>query len=623
MPIKYRDKQQYAINVIRLKQLPFFPITISSACLLRKSVFAGTPTVKLPIMYIEFFRLTRAPFSISPDPRYLFMSERHHDALAHLMYGASGGGVVVLTGEIGAGKTTICRCFLEQVPANCNVAYIFNPKLSVAELLQTICEEFHMAPSVREANEAGVKHYVDALNRYLLDTHAQGRNNVLIIDEAQNLSADVLEQLRLLTNLETNDHKLLQIILVGQPELREMLARPGLEQLAQRVIARYHLTALSEQETASYIQHRLSAAGLSAASPFQQPLMKQIHQITQGVPRRINLLCNRALLGAYAHGKHEVNREILAQAARELFDENNIAPKKTPRRRYAVALAAGVTAIGITAWTISVGSVRNEGFGAFAPDSAASDGIKQDQPITPVSAPAEAADAHAHAATSAPNTADAILSEQDGRSRIGLSNEDEAVRQLAKSWGVPPPDKDGGDPCDVLKKNGLFCYRSSGLGELRQLDRPAILKLHDYTNRTYYALLTGLADSSATLQVGAATQKVSLVILTRWFRGEFSLLWRAPHGFSGPVRLDDSGPQVEWIANQLAKIYGAKQQVHNQVFDQKMQKQIREFQAAQGLFVDGIAGPVTLMQLNRVAGLKEPHLNTAVATMNDIAGTEQ
>ncbi|HJV52160.1 MAG TPA: AAA family ATPase, partial [Noviherbaspirillum sp.] len=181
-------------------------------------------------MYIHFFRLARNPFSISPDPRFLFMSQHHHEALAHLIYGAnSGGGVVVLTGEIGTGKTTVCRCFLEQVPADCNVAYIFNPKLTVAELLQAICEEFHIDVPQAGAGRSGVKDYIDALNRYLLTAHAQGRNNVLIIDEAQNLSVDVLEQLRLLTNLETNERKLLQIILIGQPELREVLARPDLE----------------------------------------------------------------------------------------------------------------------------------------------------------------------------------------------------------------------------------------------------------------------------------------------------------------------------------------------------------------------------------------------------------
>src|SRR5882672_10277972 len=251
---------------------------------------------KYPLcMYARYFGLKQPPFSIAPDPRYLFMSERHREALAHLLYGVrGGGGFVLLSGEIGAGKTTVCRCFLEQIPAGCNVAYIFNPKLTVPELLKTVCEEYRIADRLPEG--ATVKQYVDPLNAFLLSTHAAGQNNVLIIDEAQNLSAEVLEQLRLLTNLETNERKLLQIVLIGQPELRAMLARPELEQLAQRVIARFHLQALSPRETTKYIRHRLSIAGFSGPLPFDRKLLRRIHRLSRGVPRRINLLCDRALL---------------------------------------------------------------------------------------------------------------------------------------------------------------------------------------------------------------------------------------------------------------------------------------------------------------------------------------
>jgi general secretion pathway protein A len=269
-------------------------------------------------MYTQFFGLEQEPFSIAPDPRYLFMSERHREALAHLLYGVrGGGGFVLLTGEIGAGKTTVCRCFLEQVPRRCNVAYIFNPKQSVEELLESILDEFRIP---REDGAArSVKQLVDTLNEYLLRTHAVGQLNVLIIDEAQLLSADVLEQLRLLTNLETSERKLLQIILIGQPELRELLARPELEQLAQRVIARYHLKALSERETTQYIQHRLAVAGLKTALPFDKRALRRIHQLSRGVPRRANLLCDRALLGAYAGGKAVADVGVVDKAATEVL----------------------------------------------------------------------------------------------------------------------------------------------------------------------------------------------------------------------------------------------------------------------------------------------------------------
>ncbi len=289
-------------------------------------------------MYAKHFGLTQDPFSIAPDPRYLFMSERHREALAHLLFGlgatqdgkaTAGGGFVLLSGEIGTGKTTVCRCLMEQVPAHCHVAYIFNPKLTAMELLRTVCDEFHVQVPPG-ANTA--KDYIDALNAFLLATHAEGKNCVLIIDEAQNLAIDVLEQLRLLTNLETNTRKLLQIVLIGQPELRTLLAQPALEQLAQRVLARFHLDALSEAETRLYVAHRLSVAGLSGSSPFQTAALHRIYQLAGGIPRRINLLCGRAMLGAYSQGLTQISRAVVDKAAREVFGP---AEKLAPARALA------------------------------------------------------------------------------------------------------------------------------------------------------------------------------------------------------------------------------------------------------------------------------------------------
>ena len=267
-------------------------------------------------MYQSYFGLAEAPFSIAPDPRYLYMSQRHQEALAHLLYGVNGeGGFVLLTGEVGAGKTTVCRCLLEQIPESCDVAYIFNPKLTVAELLSTICVEFGIACP---PGNTSIKVFVDCINAYLLDAHARGRHTVLIIDEAQNLSADVLEQMRLLTNLETNQRKLLQIILLGQPELATMLARPELRQLAQRIVARYHLGPLTKQEVAAYVRHRLEVSG-TQRQLFPAALMGRLYRLSGGVPRIINVLCDRALLGAYVQGKERVDRATLAQAAREVL----------------------------------------------------------------------------------------------------------------------------------------------------------------------------------------------------------------------------------------------------------------------------------------------------------------
>ncbi|HYD94819.1 MAG TPA: AAA family ATPase [Noviherbaspirillum sp.] len=564
-------------------------------------------------MYTKFFRLAQAPFSISPDPRYLFMSERHREALAHLLYGVdAGGGVVLLTGDIGTGKTTICRCFLEQVPANCNVAYIFNPKLTVAELLQSVCEEFHIEPAIRHG--AGVKEYIDALNRFLLTAHADGRNNVLVIDEAQNLSADVLEQLRLLTNLETNERKLLQIILIGQPELRAMLARPELEQLAQRVIAHYHLTALSEQETASYIQHRMATAGLTAASPFQQPLMKQIHRLTGGVPRRINLLCDRALLGAYAQGAQQVDSRTVDEAASELFI-NLRAPRPAPARRWPAFAAVGLGAAVIAAgWAWNGESVLRKMHAALtsqhdpvpaqtAPAAQATQAAAPAKPDDPPLRPAQPAPA----TQEKPAPEQRILAENNGATRAGLRDERDAVRRLWALWGETAP---SGDPCAPAQSDTLRCHRSNGgIAELRQLDRPAVLTLYDQANKPFYVLMTGLGENSLTLRVGDITQEVSLLHLVRHFRSEFVTLWRAPSGFDVAVEEKDKGPAADWFAAELAKLNRVKPPAPGEPLGAKTLKQVKQFQQALGLYVDGVIGPVTAMHINRAAGLAEPRLD--------------
>lgn len=548
-------------------------------------------------MYASYFGLKHEPFSIAPDPRYLFMSERHREALAHLLYGlGGGGGFVLLSGEIGTGKTTVCRLFLEQIPPNCNVAYIFNPKLTVIELLQSICDEFHIRVAPREGGAPTVKDYLDPLNEFLLQAHAAGRNNVLIIDEAQNLSAEVLEQLRLLTNLETRERKLLQIILIGQPELRSMLARPELEQLGQRVIARYHLDALTPAETAQYIQHRLEVAGLERALPFERSAMQRIHLLARGVPRRINLLCDRALLGAFAQAKPAVDKATVNQAAGEVFGSTPQAA--SPRKRMAAVLALGLAA----------------GAGLFAAASHVMDApvvrtASAPAPLPPVPATAKGS---GNDAVSMPVAA-ASLSPAARSSPAGevappslIRDQAQAWRELAKAWKAEPGE---GEPCKALQKERLQCFSGNlSLALIRELARPGIVTLDAATGAPSYALLTALTRESATLRAGGAEQTVTLAALAARWNGQFSTLWRTPPGYAGWMA--ESGPTVDWMADQVALASGSPAAPGPKRLDAQLKSQLKTFQVAHGLVADGQPGPLTLMQLNRVAGLGEPRLRT-------------
>jgi general secretion pathway protein A len=591
-------------------------------------------------MYAPFFGLKQAPFSIAPDPRYLFMSERHREALAHLLYGVQGGGgFVLLTGEIGAGKTTVCRCFLEQIPRHCNVAYIFNPKLTALELLQTICHEFGIAvPVPAGAGVASVKDHVDALNTFLLRTHSVGQNNVLIIDEAQNLSAEVLEQLRLLTNLETNERKLLQIVLIGQPELRGMVARPELEQLGQRVIARYHLDALTERETVQYVAHRLSVAGLRSVLPFDGPALRRIHQVTRGVPRRINLLCDRALLGAYGRGKQRVDKEIIDTAALEVFGPTPaVTRKKAPSRRWPLGVAlggavlAGAAAMAAVQWGTR-GAARDGGAGTRAGTASAtgakaasatrSASASAGKPASAavaavaaassaVAAPAAAslaAPAFAFPAASAGAGAPVLRTIEDFEAQLARAPRDEreALRQLAPAWQLPDTN---GDPCIVAAKHDVGCFRThGGLGLIRQLGRPGVLALRDGQDRPVFVVLSGLGRDSATLQVGGTPMEVPLNLLTTAWRGDFTTLWRVPSGYTGSIAEGSRGPLVDQLATRLAAQQGASAPAPSQPYDSTLKARVYAFQLAQGLTPDGVAGPTTMMQLNRTSGVDEPWL---------------
>ncbi len=613
-------------------------------------------------MYMRFFGLKQEPFSLAPDPRYLYMSKRHREALAHLLYGVGGGGgFVLLSGEIGAGKTTVCRCFLEQIPKRCNVAYIFNPKLTVLELVKSVCDEFRIPVESQRGQPLTVKTCVDALNEFLLKTHAVGQNNVLIIDEAQMLTVDVLEQLRLLTNLETNERKLLQIVLIGQPELRTMLERPELEQLAQRVIARFHLKALSSKETEHYIRHRLSVAGMTRAIPFDRKALQRIHEIARGVPRRINLLCDRAMLGAFAHGKNNIDTEIVEKSAREVFGKSETSGPDRSRFGSGAGLglfvATGLALTALLAFAIygairkfatpdpvvaaasapraaAAASAASAGLAASSPASAASASRIASAASASASASASAAMASAaSAATRAPSSPSsaasatrvgasavaAVATASDAASAPALDaaglkaqwkalgrDEKTAWRELAALWNV---DTGKDDPCAAAARQQVRCYKfASTLGLLKSLDRPGFLSLRDDTGRTTAVVLLGLRDDTATLLVEGQPRKASLAALTKLWQGEFGTLWRMPPGYTTALAEGATGPLVDRLATQLAGLAGEPAPPPRQTLDGALRAKVVRFQTAHGLSAVGKAGPTTFMQLNRVTGVDEPRL---------------
>src|SRR5512135_167538 len=456
-------------------------------------------------MYTSFFGLQEKPFAITPDPRYLYLSERHAEALAHLLYGINeAGGFIQLTGEVGTGKTTVIRSLLEQLPGHADVALILNPRVTPAEFLLTICEELHIP--VPESGRGSTKTLMDLIGRQLLDTHARGRRVVLIVDEAQNLSAATLEQVRLLTNLETATTKLLQIILIGQEELRALLEQPELRQLAQRITGRYHLSPLSADETAGYVKHRMRVAGATAEA-FTPGALREIYRLSGGIPRVINVVCDRALLGAFTLEEHRVGPGFVRQAASEVYGR----PVPAPWLRWGTA-AAAVAALGLV------------GFGAWSVLASRKDAgvatVATTQSTAPAATPAAADAAPAVAPAPPPPALDELL--------VAHANDtttEAALARLFARWDIAYQ-ANAGRGCDQASKQGLEClFQKGSWAQLRTLNRPAILTLTDDVGGTHQVLLVGLDDERATIELGGTTHQVPIAAISRYWFGDFLLLW--------------------------------------------------------------------------------------------------
>jgi general secretion pathway protein A len=531
-------------------------------------------------MYLKFFGLNEKPFAITPDPRYLYLSERHAEALAHLLYGINeAGGFVQLTGEVGTGKTTIVRSLLAQAPKDAEIALILNPRMTAPEFLLTICEELGI--DVPAASRASLKDLVDVLSGYLLRAHAEGRRVVLVVDEAQNLSFEVLEQVRLLTNLETNTQKLLQIILIGQPELRELLARNELRQLAQRITGRYHLDPLSREETTAYVRHRLRVAG-ATSELFSPWALREVYRLSRGVPRIINVICDRALLGAYSLDRHRVSGALVRRAAAEVFGRA-FAAFWLPWAA-AAGLAALLAAVTATLWALGPWSPGAHGAGTVRASAVVAPGAPAAAPGTvaaPPPAPTLAQLLAAHAAE---------------------TDTDSAFGKLFTLWGAKYQ-ADGTDPCTQASRLHLECLAERGsFGQLRVYNHPAILMLSDAGGASHQVVLSGLDDEHARLELGGA-QAVGLGELSHFWLGDFVMLWRPASSPVRPLAPGMRGAEVRWLRQNLEHLAHVDSPAPvSDVFDAQLTGLVRDFQRAHQLSVDGIAGRETQIALAGAVG---------------------
>jgi general secretion pathway protein A len=537
-------------------------------------------------MYLGAFGLTETPFSTTPDQRFLYLSDRHRDALAHLLYGiAERGGFVQLTGEVGTGKTTLCRYLLEHLPVHVDVALILNPTVTRLELLGTICDELRVA---YPAGSTSVKVLVDALYAHLLNAHARGRRTIVIVDEAQHLSVEVLEQLRLLTNLETAKAKLLQIILIGQPELLELMGRTDLRQVAQRVAARYHLTPLTERETRAYVVHRLSMAG-QPMMIFDDAALRAVHQASGGVPRLINVICDRALLGAYATHRETVTRTIVRRAAREIAGD--VPRVRERRRRRTAVVAVAATLVLVTALVLVARSSRTQmlpGAPPTAPVAAAA--------VTPPATPAPT-----------PGPSLRALLEHGGVS----TDIDSAYAAIAARWGRSYERRPNQQPCDAVRRSGLHCIARRGTWNLvRRFDLPAVIELVSTSGARRFLAVVSADESRATVQFGSRAEPIPTDQIEREWDGSFVVLWKPPRIGIDAIGPGVKGADVVWLRQRLGTLDGqvVPDIASARTYDESLASRVTAFQRAHGLLADGIAGEETLAKLTALLDAVRPSL---------------
>jgi general secretion pathway protein A len=546
-------------------------------------------------MYLQFFGLKETPFSLTPDPAFVYLSAAHRDALAHLLYGVGqggAGGFVQLTGEVGTGKTTICRCLLEQVPEETQVALVLNPLMTPRELLATICEELGIETAdISDSN----KLMVDALNKYLLEQHAGGRHVVVVIDEAQNLSPEALEQVRLLTNLETAKEKLLQMVLLGQPELRQLLQRQNLRQLSQRITARYHLAPLNQEETLAYVKHRMQVAG-AQRNPFRRSAMRALYQRSGGVPRLINIIADRSLAGAYAGESGNVTPAMVNAAA------NEVQPSETRVRssRWPVVVATASAAMVVLLSLVMWGSPVLDSLRPAPVEEPLE--IAQSEPIPAPAKPVQETARQVEQAREDPPvgaySGDLIPAEPVMLSRIDkdwLEEQHRLVWQsVAELWQDDASASAIVSACNGASGTGYACLRDQGnWSRIRKLGLPVILVLQDDSSRLL--VLHGFSREGLLVGSGDDVIEVSLDAVEDQWLGEYIIAWPQAPDWPGQISRGESGAAVDIVMDMAGLAEPAW--IGSGIFDANFESWLMTFQRQHGLKADGIVGPNTLIYL--------------------------